>query len=225
MSYAARTLSRSMIAVTLLATACDRGPELPPEGAPAEAEPVPTELTPPIERAAEPSAMAAERQAPAPVARFDAANPVVAGVHWQTPEVLVSREPAMRMRAAEYAMGEGDAEAVLTVYHFPGMGGSIQDNVDRWVGQFQGPDGSPAASEVETKTVGGLDVTVVDVSGTFESGMPMGGQQGPQGGQRLLGAIVAGPNGPVFFKFLGPATTVAEGETAFSALVDSFSAS
>jgi len=123
------------------------------------------------------------------------------------------------MRNAEYAVGEGDTEAVLTVFHFPGMGGSIDENVERWTGQFQGGE----EAEVETETIGGLEVTTIDVSGTFASAMGMGGGQ-PLTDTRLLGAIVQAPDGPVFFKLLGPAATVTEAEDAFAAMVQSFEA-
>jgi hypothetical protein len=38
---------------------------------------------------------------------------------------------------------------------------------------------------------------------------------------RLLGAIVAGPQGSVFFKFTGPAKTVAAAQPEFDALIAS----
>lgn len=127
------------------------------------------------------------------------------------------------MRNAEYFVAGDAGEALLTVFHFPGMGGSVQDNVARWVGQFQGPDGAAAPADVRTRNIAGLDVTVIDVTGTFASGM-MGGPSTPQSNQRLLGAIVAGPNGPVFFKLVGPTATVEAAKGAFDDLIASFEA-
>lgn len=124
------------------------------------------------------------------------------------------------MRNAEYFVPGEAGEAVLTVFHFPGMGGSVQDNVARWVGQFQAPGGGAAEADVQSRNVAGLDVTVIDVSGAFASGM-MGGPATPQEDQRLLGAIVSGPNGPVFFKLVGPADTVQAAKSAFDDLVGS----
>jgi len=65
-------------------------------------------------------------------------------------------------------------------------------------------------------------VTTVDVSGTFKGGGPMMGQSGaPKSGYRLLGAIVEGPEGNVFFKLTGPAKTVAAAQDEFQAMLKS----
>ena len=133
------------------------------------------------------------------------------------------------MRAAEYGVaGAGpDDTTELTVYYFgPGQGGSVQANLDRWIGQFSQPDGKPSsqAAKIDKRTVGGsLEVTTLDLSGVFSGGMgPMapGPAQG-KGDHRVLGAIAAGPRGPVFFKLVGPQATVASVESAFTELIDS----
>jgi len=217
-----RVMTRPLALAALLALplGCDRGPSPPPdeeEAAPA----VPTH---------DPSEATAERRPPPPNGAGSAAGrgqaptvdpraPQLAGVRWAASEPLTWRDPSRPMRNAEYVVSEGDAEAILTVFHFPGMGGSIEDNVARWTGQFQGGD----EAEVSTETIGGLEVTTVDVTGTFASAMGMGGGA-PQPETRLLGAIVQGPDGPLFFKLLGPKDTVAEAQDAFAALVQSFEA-
>lgn len=214
----------------LLALACNRGPE------PAESTAEPTPAEPAEPTPADPHAAANPHASPhaggtsaggtpaagAPNA-VDPASPRLAGVRWSTHEPLTWRTPTSPMRNAEYFVAGDAGEALLTVFHFPGMGGSVQDNVARWVGQFQGPDGAAAPSDVQTRNVAGLDVTVIDVTGTFASGM-MGGPSTPQSNQRLLGAIVAGPNGPVFFKLVGPTATVETAKGAFDDLIASFEA-
>jgi len=198
-----------------LALGCDRGPEPPPaDEEPAEATAAPAPTKAPAERPAHGGGDPAGR---APV--VDQNAPHLAGLRWQAGDPLTWRAPSRPMRNAEYFVGEGEDEAVLTIFHFPGMGGSIEENVERWTGQFR--DGEDA--EVETKTIGGLEVTTIDVSGTFASSMGMGGGE-PLADTRLLGAIVQAPDGPVFFKLLGPKTTVTEAEDAFAALVQSFEA-
>jgi len=211
----------ALAALLALTLGCDRGPEPPPadeepaapEAPAAQARPEP----PPGHGGAGPAGGAQAGRGGTPRVAQDA--PELAGVRWSAGDPLTWRDPSRPMRSAEYAVGEGDGEAVLTVFHFPGMGGSIDDNVERWTGQFQGGDDA----EVETETIGGLEVTTIDVSGTFASSMGMGGGQ-PLPDSRLLGAIVQGPDGPVFFKLLGPADTVATAEDAFGALVQSFEA-
>lgn len=133
------------------------------------------------------------------------------------------------MRAATYVVpaAAGDKEdGECAVFYFgPGQGGGVEDNLKRWIGQFQQPDGKPSdkAGQIRKQTVNGLAVTTIDLSGTYLSGGPMSPVKTPKPGYRLLGAIVEAPQGPVFFKFTGPAKTVAAGEAAFQAMLKSIS--
>lgn len=152
--------------------------------------------------------------------RIDPTHPTLAGVAWSATAPLVARPPSRPMRNGEYAVTGADGEAVMAVFHFPGMGGAVQDNITRWAGQFRTEAGEPAQPEVDTREVSGLRVTRVKVSGVFASGMP-GGAAGPTPQQAMLGAIVEGPQGPLFFKMVGPASTVASAEAAFDTLLSS----
>ena len=84
------------------------------------------------------------------------------------------RPPSSAMRAAEYRVprAAGDPEdAECTVITFgPGMGGSVDDNIDRWVKQLDGA--SPPVRS--TRTVHGMKVTRVETTGTY-LGMRMPG--------------------------------------------------
>src|SRR5437867_7694880 len=91
------------------------------------------------------------------------------------PAGWIARAPSSSMRQAEYTLprAEGDTEdAELVVFYFHGQGGSVQANVDRWIGQFKRPDGSPASdlAKVSHKQSHGIALTVVDVSGTYGGG-------------------------------------------------------
>ncbi len=111
----------------------------------------------------------------------------------------------------------------MVVYYFQGGGGGVQANIDRWIGQFTKPDGSPAndAAKVSKRDVHGIPVTIVDVSGTYGGGMgPMGQSEPSKTNYRMLGAVAEASNGPWFFKLTGPAKTVAKWETSFQAFVD-----
>ena len=106
-------------------------------------------------------------------------------------------------------------------------GGGVQDNLDRWYGQFSQPDGraSRDAATLTIKTVGTLRVTAVDLPGTYlGSRMGPGEAPAPRTGWRMLAAIVHAPQGLVFFKLIGPETVVQRAEPAFEALVSSFEA-
>lgn len=208
--------------VALLA-ACSCGSEDITDPAP------PPEATPPetssgFARPGRPGATAQEPRPSEPARPSSNDERGVAGrLSWRATEPLVQRPPASQMRAAEYTV-RGSTEATLAVFFFgPGQGGGIDDNIDRWVGQFAQPDGRSGreAAEIEHREVNGIRVTRIELTGTFSGGMgPM--QAGPaREGWKLLGAIAEGPDAPVFFKLTGPATDVDRAEQAFDELIAS----
>src|SRR3954468_15740326 len=74
------------------------------------------------------------------------------------PANWTKKEPASRIVEAEFAVppAKGDeAPARLTAM---GAGGSVEDNVNRWVGQFVGPGGSAAKPQRDKTSVGGANV-------------------------------------------------------------------
>lgn len=131
------------------------------------------------------------------------------------------------MRAATYPVAsvQGDRNAAECVVYFfgVGQGGSIQDNMGRWEGQFKTPDGKPARAKVTRSIIHGLPVTTIDVSGEYsDMAGPTATTPIVVSGYRLLGAIIEGPDGNVFIKFTGPATTMAASQAKFQQLIDSF---
>ena len=131
--------------------------------------------------------------------------------------------PSSPMRKAELHVpgpdGTGKAgEAVVTVFHFgPGQGGGVQQNIDRWFGQFDGDNDAKGASTAK-ETNGAVPVTFARARGTFQSGMP-GQPSTPLEGQSLIGAILESPNGDVYVKMTGPAPTVEKAEPAFVQMI------
>ena len=134
-----------------------------------------------------------------------------------------SVEPSSPMRKAELRVpgpeGTGAAgEAIITVFHFgQGQGGTVQQNIDRWFGQFDGDNDAKGAASAK-ETIGTVPVTFARARGTFQSGMP-GQPTTPLEGQALLGAILESPNGDVYVKMTGPAPTVEKAELAFVQMV------
>jgi hypothetical protein len=132
------------------------------------------------------------------------------------------------MRAATYLIpaASGDSEnGECAVFFFgPGQGGGVEANIKRWIDQFEQPDGKPSEQLAKQgkQTINGLSVTTIDLGGTFKGGGPMMGQGEKKPGYRLLGAIVEGPQGAVFFKLTGPAKTVAAAQQEFQSLLRSF---
>jgi hypothetical protein len=129
------------------------------------------------------------------------------------------------MRAATYLIpavvgDKEDAECAV----FVNIGGGVQANVDRWIGQFEQPDGSASKDKAKTKleTINGLPVTTIDLTGTYKGGgVAMGQPSTPKPDYRLLGAIVDAPSGPVYFKLTGPAKTVAAAQSEFQTMLKS----
>lgn len=144
------------------------------------------------------------------------------GLAWHVEPPLSPHATSSPMRAAEYVVSD-HPDTTLAVFHFgQGQGGSVDDNINRWVDQFTQPDGR-SSRDVATITrgeVSGLPVTYVDVSGAFSG---MRGSETPVSAdsQRMLGAIVEGPEGLVFFKLIGPADVVGTAADAFEATIGS----
>ena len=165
-------------------------------------------------------------KAPAAPAAAQAA-PTAGGLTWTAPTGWAA-QGERPMRAATYLIPSPKPNtdpAELAIFYFgAGQGGAVDANVKRWLGQFQKPDGSPG-TEKESKTkkeqLNGLPVTTVEVKGTYSGGGPTMGPTTPRPGWRLLGAIVEGPEGPLFFKLTGPEHTVAGAEKGFRKLLES----
>lgn len=154
-------------------------------------------------------------------ADFEAVE-LAGGIAWRAGRPFLARRPSAELRTAEYGVS-GHPDAELAVFHFgTGEGGSVADNVGRWLDQLTQPDGRPTreVAEIEERELEGLDVTVVDATGSF-SGVRGTGAEDARAGFRLLGAIVSAPEGLVFFKLLGPREGVAAAEPAFQALLAS----
>lgn len=147
-----------------------------------------------------------------------------AGVRWTAPATWKA-EAARPMRAATYSIplaagDQGAAECVVN-YFGPGQGGGVDANIERWRGQVLGADGKPAVAKIDKRTGRGVPITVIDTAGTYTGmgGPMMAGKPVP--GYRLIGAIVEGPDGSVFFKLTGPAKTIAAQQKNFEQLLAS----
>jgi hypothetical protein len=134
--------------------------------------------------------------------------------------------PTSAMRKAQFRLppaGSDAAEASLVVYYFGGQGGSFQANIDRWCGQFEQADGRPSSEVVKssTRTVNGIPVHEVDLSGTYVAETaPGSGEHVREEGWRMLAAVFETSEGPFYAKLVGPAATVAHWEASFRAFVE-----
>jgi hypothetical protein len=145
-------------------------------------------------------------------------------IKWTTPSRW-KPGPEKPMRSATYLIppAAGDSEGAECAV-FMNIGGGVDANIKRWIGQFEQPDGSSSEAKAEKKkeSINGFPVTIVDLRGAFAGGgMAMGQPTTKKPGYRLLGAIVESPEGEVFFKLTGPAKTVAAAQSEFQSLLKS----
>lgn len=134
-----------------------------------------------------------------------------AAIVWKAPPSWQLMPNPNPMRLATYKVSDA---AELTVAR---AGGSVDANVQRWVGQF---DGTPKVDRSE-KQVSGLKVTIVHIAGTFAGGGMGGAAPEKKDGWAMLAAIVESTGSPYFFKLLGPADQVDHARASFDALVAS----
>ena len=123
------------------------------------------------------------------------------------------------MRLAQFAVGKPPVE--LVAYHFPG-GGSVDANVNRWVGQFKNADGSPVGDKAKRidQTIGGFEVTTLSVKGHYVAAM-MPGQPGNHDSpdSQMLAAIVSAEKGRYFLKMVGPVKTLKSVEKDWNKMI------
>jgi hypothetical protein len=146
-----------------------------------------------------------------------------AALKWADPAGWTSQGSAP-FRVVTYSVPAvpGSEKAECIVYFFgPGQGGSVEANLDRWKGQFS-QNGKTAEAKVARRTVHGVPVTTIDLTGTYTA---TGGQvkegQGALPGYRMLAAIAEGAGGNIFIRFIGPEKTVTAGLGKYEQLLAS----
>ncbi|MCP3918786.1 MAG: hypothetical protein GY711_24835 [bacterium] len=135
--------------------------------------------------------------------------------------------PSSNMRLAQFRLpaAEGDADSPEIAVFF--MGGSVQDNLRRWVGQFELPEGGgdPLEENVRIQTRANMRMHTLDVTGKLladSMGTPIN-----EGGQRMLSTVIEAtdggfPNdGKYFVKLTGPEKTIEKWAASYYALLES----
>ena len=151
-----------------------------------------------------------------------------AALKFDAPTGWVSKTPSSSMRLADFTLpkvANDPEDGTLTVYYFGNQGGSVQANIDRWIGQLTQPDGRASKDVAKTTTLeskSGLKITLLDVSGTYVAEVtPGSAERFNKPGFRQLAAVVDTPNGPHFVKVVGPLATVAKWEAAVMSFLKS----
>jgi hypothetical protein len=133
----------------------------------------------------------------------------------------------MRFKSFTVPRAGGDKfDAELVVFHFgAGGGGDVQANLNRWKGMFVPPEGKKIDDVAKTQTfkVSGVDVTQVDVRGTYKyKPMPMAPDEELRPSHRMIAVVFASPQGPYFMRFVGPEKTIEKNKKDFDRFLRGF---
>lgn len=151
-------------------------------------------------------------------------DPTVAsflGLEGPKPATWQWQPPRNPMITANYTVPapsgiEGARAAHLNIYYFgEGMGGPIEDNIDRWKNQFRSPDGYEVTPIVDEFEVDSMPITYVELAGEW---MQMGAVSFTRD-QLFLAAIIDAPAGRIFLRFAGDEKTVEANREAFMKLL------
>jgi hypothetical protein len=224
----------ALLIAVLFAASCKKPPpagELPPAKdwqteQPAQATPPPNPHAGMDMGSGNPHMPTAEPTAPKALDKLPDGRLALGPFSLVAPADWTARPVTSSMRAADFQLpAKAGAEAELIVYYFGTNGaGSVDDNLDRWVGQFQQPDGKKSrdVAKIEKTKFGGQNATFVSVSGRFVAqAMPGTTEAVDKQDQALLAAIVDSPSGPYYFKLVGAKATVDASAAAFRAMLGS----
>ncbi len=157
--------------------------------------------------------------------QLDGKSVTLAGITFTPPSIWKDLGPS-GMRKANYALdpveGETEAGSVAVYYFGKNQGGTVQANLDRWASQIGSSDS--AESDIRsTLTVDGMTVSTIEVGGAYNSSMgtAMDVSKDAKANYRLLGAVVEGPEGNVFFKLTGPDKTAQAMSKGFVTMIQS----
>jgi hypothetical protein len=141
------------------------------------------------------------------------------------PNNWTKKEPASRIVEAEFAIPPAKGDETPGRLTAMGAGGSVESNIERWVGQFVGPAGAAPKPQRDKTTVSGAEVEIVDLSGTYKDspGGPFaGGKTIMRENYRMLGAIIQTKDkGNYFLKLYGPKATIDANANSFHEMVKS----
>ncbi len=183
-----------------------------PAAMPMETPPPPEEVTEPLPPGHPP---VDTDQAGVQMAVRGATTDQKAALEWRAPDRWQLVPNANSMRMATYRVPRQPGDAVDPELSVTQAGGSVEANAERWIAQF-GPAGQSTA-ERSTRKVGPLEVTVVEAQGDYSGGMTK--VTAATSGWALVGAIVATPGMPHFFKLTGPAKSVLAARAEFDAMI------
>ena len=134
-----------------------------------------------------------------------------------------SREtPSSSMRVAQYKLDYMKDNGQLVV--FSGIGGSPDENIERWYKQFK-PESNLPIDETSLKweiVKDKFEIKFVHFEGTFmKSDMRMNSVIEELKDYALLAAIISGANEPYYFKMTGPSSLIKSQKKIFESFIKS----
>ena len=143
------------------------------------------------------------------------------GLKFEAPAGWESLPKSSMMRVAEFKLprAEGDTEdAQVAVYNFGSMmGGSVEANIARWLGQFDPKEGEPSIVKPKDEKAD-PKITIVDVTGTYVAETrPGSGEKLNKPGWRMIAAVVESKEGTYYVKAVGPKASIAKNADAIKA--------
>jgi hypothetical protein len=134
-----------------------------------------------------------------------------------------SREtPSSSMRVAQYKLDYVRGNGQLVV--FSGIGGSPDENIQRWYKQFKSESSLPIAETSSNWEIvaSQLEIKFVYFEGTFmKSDMRMNSVTEELKDYALLAAIISGANEPYYFKMTGPSSLIKSQKSLFESFIQS----
>jgi hypothetical protein len=127
------------------------------------------------------------------------------GIQLKAPDGWVRKAASSGFVEAEFMLprAQGDEQdGRLTVSV---AAGSIEQNISRWKGQF---GGNPSKSKQDTFKVAGMDVTLVDFTGTFNDSRGPNAPAVERPNYRMIAAIIPAKERMIFIKATGPEKTL-----------------
>ena len=134
------------------------------------------------------------------------------------PDSWIGIRPSSSMRLMEFRLGLVTDDATLAI--FKNIGGSIDDNLERWSGQF-GYLLSDSEVNIRAENINGLLVSIISITGTYTNTMAFSSATQPKQNYRLLGAIADTPDGLYYFKLTGPNTVITSRIEEFTRFIQS----
>ena len=142
----------------------------------------------------------------------------------ETPKNWKSVPPRSRIVEKEYSLSkEGvEADGRLTMM---AASGSIEANIDRWIGQFVSAEGGSVKKDakIEKMNVGDNEIHVVELAGTYKESMGGGpfapGKTVMRENYEMLAAIIVNDGRQFFIKLTGPEEIVKENKESFKAML------